>query len=355
MKIKVLQIITDGKIGGAERIVAALCSHMVSSRIDTSVIVLGKCIDAFREETNHGRAIWRLQLTKNIRELPRLIGNAWHAANCMKPDVIHAHMYHALIFALLIKALRPRVKLIFTLHNKVPGSAIRRLIIRLTRHLRSVDVVFDDRSRFEFNTEKVVVIPNCYIERSSGNVVTGDNIKVEGRYRFLSVGSLTKQKNHRSLIPILAKLASEFDVEWLIAGEGVERESLQQLIEQHNIAGRVRLRGNIDNVEMIMKESNCLVHPSLWEGMPLVLFEAAANSLTILTTRVGSVASIFNDSEVIISPINKFEKHMRSLVAGDIDQNGMEKRARERVIRYYGLGRLLVAHERLYSDVILVN
>ena len=68
------------------------------------------------------------------------------------------HTYHALIFALLIKALRPRVKLIFTLHNKVGIGYKEAYYSNETSEVSGRS--FDDRSRFEFNTEKVVVIPS---------------------------------------------------------------------------------------------------------------------------------------------------------------------------------------------------
>ncbi|ADG41119.1 putative glycosyl transferase [Leuconostoc kimchii IMSNU 11154] len=61
-----------------------------------------------------------------------------------------------------------------------------------------------------------------------------------------------------------------------IWGNGSERETLEQLIEQHNAGDYIFLKGTLDNVSMKKRISESQLHllTSKNEGLPMVLFEA---------------------------------------------------------------------------------
>jgi glycosyltransferase involved in cell wall biosynthesis len=54
-------------------------------------------------------------------------------------------------------------------------------------------------------------------------------------------------------------------------------------------------------------KAHCLVLPSLWEGHPLVLFEAWAHQLPVIATDVGSVSQFLNSSNGYLVPANQVE------------------------------------------------
>ena len=104
--------------------------------------------------------------------------------------------------------------------------------------------------------------------------------------KIISVGRLEKVKGFDRLIEI-AKIVFEDKVtekwEWHIYGEGPERESLENIIRKYNLEKKVILKGNVENIYELYKEYSFYVMTSYFEGLPMVLLEAKANSLPIIS------------------------------------------------------------------------
>lgn len=60
-------------------------------------------------------------------------------------------------------------------------------------------------------------------------------------------------------------------------------------------------------------KANCLVLPSLWEGHPLVLFEAWAHQLPVIATNVGSVSKFVNSDNGYLVPPRDVQSLARAM------------------------------------------
>ena len=100
---------------------------------------------------------------------------------------------------------------------------------------------------------------------------------------IISVGRLAKQKGFDMLVDVADKVLKEHnDWEWIILGEGDERESLEKKIAQKQI-DNLKLLGRVSNVSEYMQKSAIYVMTSRYEGFPLVLIEAKANKLPVVS------------------------------------------------------------------------
>lgn len=125
-------------------------------------------------------------------------------------------------------------------------------------------------------------------------------IKKEG-FTFVSVGRLTKVKNHK----ILLKAMSKIDAKLWIIGAGELENELANFIKEQKLENKVKMLGKKENPFAYMAKADALVLSSLSECLPCVLLEALACSLPIISTDCKS------GPREIISPnsdINKFLK-----------------------------------------------
>lgn len=100
---------------------------------------------------------------------------------------------------------------------------------------------------------------------------------------IISVGRLAKQKGFDMLVDVADKVLKEHtDWEWIILGEGDERENLEKKIAQKQI-DNLKLLGRVSNVSEYMQKSAIYVMTSRYEGFPLVLIEAKANKLPVVS------------------------------------------------------------------------
>jgi glycosyltransferase involved in cell wall biosynthesis len=101
------------------------------------------------------------------------------------------------------------------------------------------------------------------------------------RFRLLSIGRLTYQKNYGVLLNAFAALAPRFpDWELRIIGEGENRQALEaQLARLPGLGARVSMPGTSTDVAAEYGAAQLFCLPSLWEGFPNALAEALAHGL----------------------------------------------------------------------------
>jgi len=101
----------------------------------------------------------------------------------------------------------------------------------------------------------------------------------------VGAGSLLPQKNFSLLIDAFALTsANNKDCKLIILGEGDERLALEEKIRTLGLEDRIKLPGYVDNPLSIIKECNCFVLSSDFEGLPGILIEALICGVNIVAT-----------------------------------------------------------------------
>ena len=200
----------------------------------------------------------------------------------------------------------PALKVVATIHALVP---------QLFDDLRTYDDVIDAVVVTNRLTQKAVTQFTC-IESSHvlyapyGVQLNGKpgQINAESTLRLLYCGRIEQhQKRCQDLIPIIQKLeASGISYELRIAGDGSYREELVHQLETITHYGRVIELGNIpaDRIhEVAYAASDILLLTSSWETGPIVVWEAMASGLAVVTSRYLGLAtedSLVNEQNCLI-------------------------------------------------------
>jgi len=96
----------------------------------------------------------------------------------------------------------------------------------------------------------------------------------KGRYIVGGLGKLSPKKNWQFLIRVAAQmLQSGLDIQWLIAGDGDERENLESLAEELGVAERIHFLGFRQDALRILKNLDLLFFPSIMEGASVTVRE----------------------------------------------------------------------------------
>jgi glycosyltransferase involved in cell wall biosynthesis len=139
----------------------------------------------------------------------------------------------------------------------------------------------------------------------SADIVTADEAIArswDGELRLLSVGRLDPEKNPLLMLAVLDDLRRR-DGRWrlAVAGTGPLEALLRDEAGRRGLEGYVDLLGYVPNGPVLWSEyrrSNALLHVSLTEGLPQVLFEAQAAGLPIVATAVGGVADALDQGRL---------------------------------------------------------
>ena len=101
---------------------------------------------------------------------------------------------------------------------------------------------------------------------------------------LLAVGRLEPQKNFSLLIDAFSKIHQRTNARLVILGEGKLRQKLQKQIRKLNLENFISMPGWKDNPYAYMSRSNLFVLSSVREGFPIVMLEALACGLPIVST-----------------------------------------------------------------------
>lgn len=143
-----------------------------------------------------------------------------------------------------------------------------------------------------------------------------DYIKEENTKTVLAAGRLTYQKGFDLLLESwieVNKLMPDWKLK--IVGEGEDRAKLTDFIQKNNLTNCVELVGNTDNISKYYQQAEIFCLSSRFEGFGMVLIEALAFGLPIVSfdCEVGP-AEIIEDTDSILVPENDINLLASSLV-----------------------------------------
>lgn len=171
--------------------------------------------------------------------------------------------------------------------------------------------------------------------------------------RLLTVGRLVEKKGHRYAIEAVARLiAAGYDVEYAVAGDGPLKEDLQRLAEERQIQSRVRFLGAVDQHRALelYREADIFVLPSVraedgdMEGVPVVLMEAMASGVPVVSTRHSGIPELVIDGESGLLADERDADGLSQRLSGLVNDPAncieISLRARQRIEDEFNLNRL---------------
>ncbi len=231
------------------------------------------------------------------------------------------------LYVLIAKAIKAKVVLHFHGGNFMDfyrgEPAIYRRYIGWVLSLPSLIIVLGDTLKGQFQR----IVPEKVRIRSLYNCVemdVWDRIPRGGRegVRVLFVGKISAAKGALDLLLAAERLLKEKrEIRFNFVGDVVDRtqnvtnvrgttrrikDTIERISRDPMLAGRVNFLGTLVGERKIQeyREADIFVFPSLAEGLPLVILEAMAAGLPIITTRVGSLPEFLADGEncLYVSP-----------------------------------------------------
>lgn len=176
-------------------------------------------------------------------------------------------------------------------------------------------------------------------------------------HRCIAVGRLEPQKNYPDMIRAWKKV-TETHPDWIleIYGEGRQKEVLAALIDSLGIDGKVILRGRSDSIRNEMENSSCLVLSSTFEGFPMVLLEASACGLPMVSYDCPCGPSeIISDGKngFIVSPGDS--DGLADAICQVISDEALRKRMGENALETshrFGMGDIMSCWDSLFRKLI---
>ncbi len=291
-KVRVLEVFDSLEIsGGVQNVVMNVLRNIDRSKIQIDFAVYdAPKVDTYEAEAlSLGAKIHKIDnvstlgVFKFYKQMKKLLKENTY-------DIVHAHnLFHNGIILLAAKVNGVKVRISHSHQQfddrncKFPRNIYVKFFKVLNNIVATKRVACSDvAAEFLFGKNKeYTFIPNSLdLSRFIINK-TDDEIREsfgigDSAVRILThVGRFTPQKNQGFLLDIMDKLRDQNCI-MLVAGQGEDREEFLKAVRDKNLEEKVKYVGLIRNVPEFLKISECLLVPSIYEGLPVVCVEAQA-------------------------------------------------------------------------------
>lgn len=168
------------------------------------------------------------------------------------------------------------------------GKLRKRLIIKLIKKVDEFVVLSDSWKEFiqEISGRESLVINN-YVDITKLDVVRASK-------QVLFLGAFIQRKGVYDLLRAFKALGSEYHLH--LCGSG-ENEQVEQLITELDISHMITNHGWIDTRQkaQLLSECSAFILPTYNEGLPMVIIEAMACEIPIITTPVGGIPEVIKE------------------------------------------------------------
>jgi len=219
-------------------------------------------------------------------------------------------------------------------------------------------------NRRGFDQTRITVIPRAISQSLSQSVSVSvisearEKLSLGNSYPIIfNVGRLTPQKGQRYILEAMPFILNNFpEAKLLIAGEGPLRNEMENMIKDLGLNNVVTLLGNRNDIKILHLASDIFVFPSLSEGMPGALLEAAALGQPCIVADIEPVREILEDTKSgLFIPQHDSKALAQAVVRLSTNRkeaHALGLKARETVLTRYIINNTVRKLEELYLQIL---
>ena len=375
--VRILHIINDLAIGGAEIMLYRLLSEKSRQRFNPVVISLMDHGSLRQRIEELGIPVYTARM-KRGRPTPASIWRLIRLVRQIKPDLIQGWLYHGSLAAQIGSlALPGHVPALWSIHYSINSLSFEKkltaVVVRFCALLSKLasHIVFVSRTSqaqhkaLGYSIAKSSVVPNGIdtvlfapsdeakrsVRAELGIPQSALLIGVIGRYHPM--------KDHANFLRAAALVAQRYpEAHFLLAGRELDRENgaLRQLIGELQLENRSRLLGERTDIARLVAALDifCL-SSSHGESFPIIVGEAMSSAVPCVVTDVGDLAWIVAGTGRVTPP-----RDAKALAAaceallelGPAGREALGLKARSRVVELFSLSRVVAEYEALYEAML---
>lgn len=272
-----------------------------------------------------------------------------------RPDVVHAHteVPDMCVWASwrVFPGIFRRLRLVRTIHNTCLWTGLKRFGRKVERFYQQHGVnVAISKSVLECYTREYGSVPpiiyNGVPEEADGKLPFGG--LDPSKTHVLFAGRFDEQKGIRHLIAIVKALQDMPEYQFIICGKGkLEKLVFSELGSLPNVS----LRQPVFGLSRFLPSFDYMIMPSEFEGLPLMSVEASFAGLPVICSDCKGLNETVPEDWPLVARGNSMEQYLDIFrrVIPNADRNALARKAKKFVEVRFGVERMRIEYEKLYS------
>lgn len=376
--MKVLHVIPDLGVGGAETMLAQLATGLLSHGIDSRILLLKSGGPLKGSVVRAGVLVDELDARNAVVVVPKLISFCSRLRRQWQPEVVQGWMYHANVVALIAeRALSGRPSVVWNIRgahtdlkredrqlrisirvgaalSRYPAAIIYNSVISANLHEQKLGYCMDKRHVIPNGFDTELWTPSessrAALQRELGFSPEALLVGIVARYHAI--------KNHTGLLQAASRIKAVIpNVRFVLVGSGVSADNpeLTSLIREVGLENSTYLLGEQSDVHRIISALDLLVSGSYVEGFPNVIAEAMSSGIPCVGTDAGDTGLLIRDCGRVV-PVGDMDALAASCIevlSSSVEtRRAMGVRGRKKIIENYSISSVVGRYADLYLNVL---
>ncbi|MBI3520560.1 MAG: glycosyltransferase family 4 protein [Bacteroidetes bacterium] len=368
-KIKILETIRQGQVGGGETHVLDLVRKLNKDLFEVEVLsftdgpmvhklnALGINTYVIETEKPFDVSKWSI--------ISKFISDGGY-------DIVHAHGTRA-ASNVFYSDNKLNIPLIYTVHGwsfhdnqNVVMRKMREFSENfLTKRARTTITVSESNKKdgiAKFDLERAQVIYNGIDHEKFNPSSNYSDIRAEfgiptGKTLVGYLVRMTKQKDPFTMVRAVKEVSkTNRDIIFLMVGNGELLGATKKLASELEVSEQIIFSDFRNDIPAILQAIDIYCLPSLWEGMPIGLLEAMAMGKACIASAVDGTKELVNDGEngILIEPKDphSLARHIVNLHLHPEGRKALGNNAMKHIQKYFSLDQMVNKIEQLYIETV---
>jgi glycosyltransferase involved in cell wall biosynthesis len=368
--MRVIHIIKVVRVAGAEQHLLTLLAGLRAAQIDARLLLLVEphipMDDYVAMLAARDIPVERLSIARHAD--PTLLSRLRAALRAAQPDIVHTHLIHADLYGTLAARWAGVPVVVSSRHNDdafrhyLPVKLLLRGLwgmtdagIGISESITRFSSAVEGASPAKLHTIHYGLPLSQALDRNATRAALLAELRLPNDAVLVSmVCRLVEQKGVFYGLSAVMRLFETFPtLHLLVVGEGPLRADMERRAAA--APGRIHFLGWRDDVPALLRATDVLIAPSLWEGFGLVLLEAMAQQTPIVASAVSAIPEVVIDEEtgLLAAPrdVSALSEALRRLLQDAPLRQHMGLLGRDRLETHFSAERMVQATRALYDQV----
>ncbi|SFS97807.1 glycosyltransferase [Sphingobacterium wenxiniae] len=356
--MRILYIINDLKVGGAENLVVSLANaiHTIKG-VEAEILTLSdRASSSINKERIEQLNIKHTTLTSGSLLNPILLLKLLQFLRSNSFDIIHVHLFPALYYLALLKPflknrliftehsssnrrmrkafLRPLERVVYGQYNSIIAitPAIQEILIRWIGYPKKIHLVYNGVDVKEIRKIEPIDMRKSYSLSESDTILL-----MTGRFEY--------PKRQELVLDIFSKLPKNYMLFFL--GDGSNRETCEKKAVNMGLDERIWFLGNQKDPIQFMKAADVNILLTDYEGFSTVALEALACGKPLVASKVAGIVELLGDESQFLVDNSNIDE----IIAQIVESTYYPELQMQQVERY-SLDKMIVNHYHHYQKLL---
>lgn len=351
-------------LGGSDRATIDWFRNIDRSRWAPSLITTTPSPNRWLHQVEpYAEEIWNLPDLMPGAAFPEFILGFIESREVQLVHIMNARLGFDLLPDMTCLAEPPAV--VVQLHAEEPNQTgyVRYVARRYGNLIDAFSVVSEDLKKtmvgYEIPPSRIEVIYLGVDSKGEFDPSAVDPLALQGNgaKRILWPGRLVEQKDPMLTLEVVARareLGGEFVLD--VVGDGHMKEEVRSRAEELGVSDVIQWQPPSQEMARWYRSSDLVLMTSLYEGVPLVIYEALAMGVPVVAPALpGNVELMDGDGGLLIDPrddVDAYAEAIVSLLGDEERRREVGRRSRERMIANFSLEEMGRRHDELYEGLL---